>query len=431
MITIHRRRGHCSPLTHAALLVTIGMVSWAPRLAAYPVHKGEYAFLREMPDAARVVADITGEDQLDTAVRRHAALVLLLELVSVSADGSGKLPWPPREIALRRAYAAALPDLQEIGAASDSSEALWARSRQLQADGGFTRPLLNRYFSKPALGELDPFVSGFETRLRWLSALEAVRKSPAGGNPQVELAVTLWRPRFFGIGTLFGTLFLVGLLGELKGFRLNGAHPPGLSAGFRRYTVHTVTGIARSPSTAIENRTTVYGNADYVRSSTESVLHAQFFIAHSGGEQSVQLVNVNLPLREGHRVSAVWAVRRGRERGPYIMFRNHSTGDRVEIKSAVREMLRPRVWPLPMLLISLGALTLYGWSSARSAQLDDGQTAAAVAVCAIIGWFIGRAIVGRLRARRFIKRDLSQLAATLDVQAQGVIGNADAWVSGA
>ncbi len=407
---------------------------WSSQAGAYPLHKADYAFWRDMPEAARVASDVTGENDLDTAARQHAAFVLLIALVNLSADGRGQLPWPPRERALNGAYYHALPDLHALGAATGQQDDLWVRSLGLQADRSFTRPFLRRYFSERALREIEPYISGFEARASRQSVPRTQFSSRVPAAVIPARLVSTARTALFGVAALSTLLFLVGLVGELKGARIGGANRSTLVAGFRRYEIHTVTGFVRSPSKALETRTMVSGNQYNVSSSSTTYVHDQFFIAHPNGETSFQLVDFNLPLREGHRLSAVWAIRKGRERGPYIMFRNHTTNERIVVDKVLRRMLRPRIWPLLVLVVGVWAIGLYSalpfimkFSESDIALVMP--LAMTLTAFGILCWTVAFLIVMFGRVRRFKRRELSQMSETLDAKAQGLIGRMEGWAS--
>ncbi len=150
---------------------------------AYPLHQGEYAYWPCMPAASQVLADVKGTNDLDTAARQHAAFVLLIALVNISADGTGQLPWPARERQLKSAYSKALPDINgSLGAHRDE---ILAESLQLQADDSFVRPFLRRYFSEAALAEIQPMVAGLEASARnQIEASGVVAAAPVAPSAQ-------------------------------------------------------------------------------------------------------------------------------------------------------------------------------------------------------------------------------------------------------
>jgi hypothetical protein len=113
-----------------------------------------------MPEPARVLADMKGTNDVDTAAHQCAALLLLKTLVQVAANGTGQTPWPTRERELRDAYDRALPDVD------GHRDEIMAESLQLDADPYFVQPFLSRYFSEDAVRELDPLVPRIESAAR-------------------------------------------------------------------------------------------------------------------------------------------------------------------------------------------------------------------------------------------------------------------------
>jgi hypothetical protein len=293
---------------------------------------------------------------------------------------------------------------------------------------------LHKGDSEGALRDIEPYLSGFEARARRLSA-----QTPAQPSPRVSAAVIpeplvgTVRTALFGVAALSTLLFLVGLFGELKGARIDGANQSTLVAGFRRYEVHTVTGFVRSPTKALETQTMVSGNQYNVGSSSRTYVPDQFFIAHQNGETPFQLVDFNLPLRDGHRFSAVWAIRKGRERGPYIMFRNHTTNQRIVVDKVLRGMLRPRIWPLLALLVAVWAIGLQSLLALMNfSQSEIGLAipiAIGVTIWGILGWSIALLIVSSRRVRRFKQRELSQISDALEASAQDLIERMEGWAS--
>jgi hypothetical protein len=160
---------------------------------AYPLHSGEYAFWPEMPEASQVLNDMKGGNDLDTAARQHAALVLLIALVNVSADGSGQIPWPARERELNSAYFGALPD------GNGHRDEMMAASLRLQADPSFVQPFLRRYFSEAALREIEPMVSSFEAGAKNRINREANSQNQPGASPDGSTASPV---ESFNVGSL-------------------------------------------------------------------------------------------------------------------------------------------------------------------------------------------------------------------------------------
>jgi len=173
-------RRHSTSLKTIALAATFAVLFLAIQINAYPLHNGDYAFWPAMPEAAQVLTDMKGKNDLDTAARQHAALNLLITLVNVAADGSGQTSWPPRELELNSAYMHALPDW------NGHRDEIMAESLQLQADQSFVQPFLKRYFTQAALDEIKPLISNLEASARRKVEADNARRQAEEANTQKE-----------------------------------------------------------------------------------------------------------------------------------------------------------------------------------------------------------------------------------------------------
>ena len=120
------------------------------------------AYLRQMPEPERVIADMHGSDKLDTAARQVAALNRLIDVnigLSGHADDPGGPQLTPEERSLNGRYAAAAssiytgvyrsldPDNKQQSA-ENSSRNRWNRLRdRYYNDDAFIGALLQRYLT--------------------------------------------------------------------------------------------------------------------------------------------------------------------------------------------------------------------------------------------------------------------------------------------
>lgn len=87
-----------------------------------------------------------------------------------------------------------------------------------------------------------------------------------------------------------------------------------LLCGSTRYALHSATRIVLSPTKDREVLTHVSGGGGTgsgyhapVTSSTTTITHLQFFLKEAEGkERPIQLQNIDLALRDGQKLSAVW-----------------------------------------------------------------------------------------------------------------------------
>ena len=105
------------------------------------------------------------------------------------------------------------------------------------------------------------------------------------------------------------------------------------------------------------------GQANPVSFSSTTSTHDQFFLrGDDGQEKAVELVNASVALRKGHRISVLWGVIKGNERGLYLAVYNHTTGELTQLSAAVNSLTVP---PPPTLLLIIYvacffAICLYG-----------------------------------------------------------------------
>jgi hypothetical protein len=188
--------------------------------------------------------------------------------------------------------------------------------------------------------------------------------------------------------------------------------------GMTSYKLYHATGAAYGVSKGISTTTTVSGNAYSVVSSATEHVHDQFQIEVQGGkDSSVQLTDLNIALAPGQLVSAVWAIRRGEKRGPYVLIHNHTTG----VYQTVREALRPMVFPsrlaaIPLIVFTYAAIASQGkiawpaWTGTQDQYLDM----LIAYLCVYIPYAIFRRMVGSIRYSRFLKKSIPRLVRELE-----------------
>src|SRR5262249_29011814 len=126
--------------------------------------------------------------------------------------------------------------------------------------------------------------------------------------------------------------------------------------------------------------------------------------------------------------SAAWAIRRGRKRGPYFLFCNHSTRQRIDVNSALRRIVRPRVWPAFMLFVASWASTIF-LVAADDAGLDVAAKASSGLTVDGFAWLVLTPFVGMWRARRFKAHAEQRLIDAMNQRAGKIVGAADGWVT--
>ncbi len=444
----------------ALLLVTL--LGTAP-LTAQGIPHG---YLNEMPDPARVLADIHGSDSLDTAARQRVALEILSSIVEEFARHEGlNLRLTPEEMELNGRYRRASgeiisatyhtldPNDQQKNDAN-SPRAEWNQlCNQYRRNETFIRKLLERYLSPR---NRDRYLEILRPYLVSYHAAQAAQKAQQDKVvPAAACCTALPAGSSSGIWLDFGAiallLFAFGLVRETRPFGLDDSDPFTIRSGWSTYKVYSSTGTVFSPTKSRVVRTSVSGGGSQpVSTSTSTSIYDQFFIREAdGSERPVQLTNVNVALREGHQVSAVWAIGKGKKSGSYLLFRNHSTRNVDLINGVLESMMRPSRWlVLPLLLLSLvfafnflpfntclwcffrnNSMSQMPWKLETQQQRVEAEVVwndlpwttigllLATVLAVLVGFSIATAIIRNLRVRRLKRQMTDKLLPILDQRA--------------
>lgn len=75
---------------------------------------------------------------------------------------------------------------------------------------------------------------------------------------------------------------------------------------------------------------------------THDLVHLQ---EEGGGEHAIRLQNWDLAVRETHRLTAIWLVKKGRKHGPYVAIHNH-TLNQTDYNDALLAKMHRSLWIL-------------------------------------------------------------------------------------
>ncbi len=115
-----------------------------------------------------------------------------------------------------------------------------------------------------------------------------------------------------------------------------------LKAGTGTYNLYWVTG--KVVGQGKYATTTVSGGGgggaySRVTISSSTTIHNDIFLVDSNGkEHSFQLSNFNIACREGNQLTVIWAIRKGKTQGKYIIAINHTTSQQVFDSPAIEKM---------------------------------------------------------------------------------------------
>lgn len=401
----------------AVLLLTL--VGAAP-LAAQVMPPG---YLNEMPDPARVVASFGGSDSLDRSLRQQGALYQLNRMVEDLAGGRfyrGQLTADEKRIIGRYLEASSRFEIPSIAgsvniADAESRRKYWDLKYHYELDEALRNELLDRFFSPAWKSNYLAVVAADKKRA---AAYADMKKKAAAGEQKAAPAVASRASaqpgtspsgnlRAYMVAALL--LLALGLARELRPFGLDASDPFMIRSGWRSYKVYSSTGTVLSPTKSQVSTTYVSGGGHNqpVSTSTSTSIYDQFFIRESNGfERAMQLTDVNIALREGHQVSAVWGIKTGKKTGSYFLFRNHSLQTLTFIDEAVKGMMRSHKWPvLPLMYISFWG-TVSALLVLRPGDDQAGWTMGAAMLVPPVAFSIVWTFVKNLRIRR-LKREIS------------------------
>lgn len=144
-----------------------------------------------------------------------------------------------------------------------------------------------------------------------------------------------------------------------------------ITAGARTIDLHTFTGEVveekKWATTQVSGGGGGYnvgsGQQNPVSISSTTTTHDQFFLRNEAGqEKAFEITDARVAVRKGHRVTVLWGIPQGNERGPFLAVCNHTTGDVAAIPSGISAL---SFVPLPTLILvayiaSILAACLYG-----------------------------------------------------------------------
>ena len=129
----------------------------------------------------------------------------------------------------------------------------------------------------------------------------------------------------------------------------------------RPFELHAVQGTVAGASKQLETRVHGGGGGGYANSgytnpvhiSSTTVTHDQIFVVDdTGREHALRLQNWNVACREGHELTAVWLIRRGKNSGPYVAVHNGTIDETKYDDKTLAKAYRP-LWPLAALAVPL------------------------------------------------------------------------------
>ncbi len=467
---IRHRHLPCLRFFLACLVCWAGAALLRPALAQQPSDEA----LRALPPARQVVEDMvrSGAGDRDGAARATAALDVFTSVVTGLAGPRGKAQqFTPAERARLDEYARARDALwkrefESQPACDHDNCARYLYSRCAQGyvfSAPFYRELMDRYLPPDWQARHVPRLQG----QLWKTALglpagtrapaEMGARLPCAGAAQAALAAvrnppssfealaqqvfgpraSLSNPRFrafldqaapaLGIGLALLALWLLGYARQFaRRVTLDAADPLQMKTSPPQ-DLHVATGLVLGASKGIETTTTTYTQDHRVTgTSSRSVVHDQFFIQSADGrETAVRLLGVDVAVRDGHLMSAVWSASKGKDTGPYLLLRNHTLQRSIHFDENQRLLLGVRRRYLWLTFFTLAgliaflALSVDWWLGGSGAQVIV-FTLGPLGLLAFLAMGVAQGLATRARLRGLRRQLDERLVPELDRRAAGM-----------
>ena len=401
-------------------------------------------YLSEMPTAERVLADIRGRDAMDTRARQMATMGHLVQMMRTMAGtrvSSG--PYPNAvEKPIIDGYARAIGELRAAGlttfapgpASIDSPPARWLASVQrLETSAELHAEVMRRYFTPAFQARYQAAAGAFAERS------SAGRRSIDQGLRDLsgETGDTTWngmseqeQTSALAFGLLMILLLLIGAVRELLPFDVvPGASGAVLRFGLGRARLLTSTGVVSNLRVTDHSTSTLWERRDAGGSllaqytTTFTLRHEEFDLVGSEGTRAVHTWHQTDGLRTGgeftavagQTLTAVWATRRFRKSGTYVLFRPPG-GASVKVAGAkvgLGRLLSPRAWTVfPAMLL---AFTIVSSTDLLGGHMVSAWwRGLAGAILAVPVWFAVYLAIDWMRQRRFDRVELPKMEAMVD-----------------
>lgn len=415
----------------------LGIALAMPAVAA----ASDPAYLREMPATARVLADVRGKDPMETRARQVAAMQRLHSivremagprLVTAAFPGADEKP-------ILAAYAAEANRLRNEGlatfaagpASADSPRAKWMSSiARFERSAALNDELKQRYFSPDFQARHRAATAAFATQAaagrasidRGLRDLEEREDSVWDRMTQEE------RDSAISAGVFLCALLAFGALRELLRFGVTTSGTPALRTGFGRARLEWVTGVVSDYKAWEKTYSTLWEetreNGVKRRFWTSTTYrHEEFDLVHDGGRHHVHTSHMSrhegggeFDRQIGRPLTAVWATRRWRRTGRFVLFREPGADGDVRASGAAHDLSRllaPRSWTV-LPAVNLGFVVGGSTDMLLGPMVGSLLRGLMGGVAALVCWLVVYFAVWVVRERRFDRHELPKLRALVD-----------------
>lgn len=373
------------------------------------------------PTVEQVMADTRGNDIDDTAARQRAALDELRVLV----DDITQFKAAPAYRALYHRYAEGASQIEmaartRLAVGPDSPYLHW-----LNRSARYRVPVLREALVKRYLSPQEQVAAARAAASHEASKLRRIDKQDA--DQQAQRTAQMSSLMTWGGIVALGLLVSATMTAALGARRLDAQDPWQIGRRGRHSRLHRITGTVRSPTgtptasaMVTGGHVMITGNTVHqapVRVHVQQGLDQRFFLhASDGREHDIAVSDLHLGLRDGHRLSAVFAIKAGKETGEYLAFWNHSTRQLVFDDRRLRRTLAAGGWVLgPMMALGAALSIALGVPFPSAVHLQIQGVVGAVVALAIWVGFVR--VLGVLQMHQFKHEFKSRTLPQLDAAA--------------
>ncbi len=431
-------RLHTFPRLHVWLALLLLTLSCATAVRAHAADA-----LSEMPTAAQVVRDITGEDELDTAARRIAALERLHRVIHELAGARAYRPEYPNasEKARLDDYVQAINPLRSAALAQfpagevgmDSPRARWnlsvdayERSPELYAE------LAQRYFS-PGFQALHGDAMAARGALGELGAA-LIEDGLRGGPEDTDKTWNDLSPSAQEGALTFMLLMVLVLLfataRETRPFAIVGDAPPVLRAGFGRHRLRWLTGHIENYTRATRTTLTRWeerlpgGTMRHLYTSSVTIVTETFELVHPGGRKPISTQHYERGPEDefgallDQPIAMAWVVRGLRRREQPLLFRlaGEQHDLRVQVADArLHRLVSPARWTMvPWFFLVFAIASSFDLPGDFLQAINPTVRGILVALVSLPLWALIYVAIRSVRKPRFMATQLPRLRALID-----------------
>ena len=182
-------------------------------------------------------------------------------------------------------------------------------------------------------------------------------------------------------------LLSIGIVRELMPFGVRAGGTAHLRFGFGRAKLHSFSGVV-SNYKAVDHATTTFWRRTHAdgriedSATTDVARHEEFDLVHDAERHHVHTSHPTMALSDvgefsgyvDKSITAVWATKRLRRTGPYVLFRTLHSGTDIPADIAERnigKLLAPRMWTVlqPSVWASPSVVRLMSWTASSVAPI--------------------------------------------------------------